>query len=188
MRLEISSLDYIFVTQASTIITTQGDDIRAIAAKYFSTVHCWLPIVNKKAFYRRIITLQTAPSAELAMLLLCIYLAIQLPDPKNSQISTHGGLYNMVKYFYSFLQADRSPSLVLIQCGILISIYEHGQDMSQAAYLSIGTCATMGHALQLHKIREPESPKEVDIAASQEEATRVWWGVIVLDRYIFPCL
>lgn len=181
-RLKTSSLDDVLVTQAGAIITAQGDDIRTITATYFSTVHCWLPIVHKKRFYRRLITLQTAPSAELAMLLLCVYLAIQSPGPENHQISTHSGLYNMVKFFYSFLQAARTPSLVLVQCGILISIYEHGQGMSQAAYLSIGTCASMGRALDVHKNGDPELLEDLDIAAGREEATRVWWGVMILDR------
>ncbi|KAH8805147.1 hypothetical protein F5884DRAFT_859763 [Xylogone sp. PMI_703] len=182
--LKTSGLDDVFVAQVVATITAQGDDIRTFIEKYFTTIHCWLPIINKKKFYRRLITLQTAPNAEFAMLLLCVYLSIQLPDRENNQVPTHGALYNMVKFFYSFLQAARKPSLVLVQCGILIAIYEHGQDMSQAAYLSIGTCASMGHALRLHKNEYLEALEGHDSTTTPEEAVRIWWGVIILDRVI----
>ncbi|KAF5013096.1 hypothetical protein F66182_15216, partial [Fusarium sp. NRRL 66182] len=69
--------------------------------------------------------------------------------------------------------------------GILIAIFEIGDAIYPAAYLTVGACARYGVALGLDKINQDRMGGDHNRAVSWmeiEEKRRAWWGILILDR------
>ena len=73
----------------------------------------------------------------------------------------------------------------MLQAGILIAIYELGQAIYPAAYLTVGACARFGLGLAINTLSKAP-PGGVDERSWNEieEKQRVWWAVLLLDRLV----
>lgn len=92
-------------------------------------------------------------------------------------------LYASAKAFYELVESSRITSIRLLQAGILIAVYETGHAIYPAAYLTIGRCARVGHAIGLHDTAMiPQLALEPRNWDEMEERRRVWWAVYILDR------
>lgn len=91
--------------------------------------------------------------------------------------------YQLAKRSYSESITTGLLTIETLQAGVLLALYEIGHAIYPAAYLSVGACARHGTALDLDKsISRSESlhlPWR-DI----EERRRVWWSILILDRYV----
>ena len=150
--------------------------IRHISEAYFTSIHCWLPIVSRASFYQRLVTLWTAPDGEFALLFLCMYLVTRMPasDPGWSARSS---LYFTTKRLFLTLQASLPPSLYSIQAGILLAVYEHGHSL-EAAYVTIGCCARIAQLLDYECLAHMNYV-EMELAPQE---VRTWWGLVIVDR------
>lgn len=93
-------------------------------------------------------------------------------------------LYQDVKSFYHYVEAQNGFSVQMIQALLLIALYEIGNSIYPAAYLSIGNAARLGHAAGLHDRKAPQMLPRCTTWTEQEERRRLWWGVVILDRFI----
>jgi hypothetical protein len=94
-------------------------------------------------------------------------------------------LYQTAKRFCSEVEAAGLLSIHCLQAEVLVAIFEIGQAVYPAAYLTVGRCARYGTALgygdfgkTANEHTKPNSP------ADGEEGRRVWWGITMLDRYV----
>ena len=62
-------------------------------------------------------------------------------------------LYGKAKQCYAYLESSGLTSFRVLQGLLLISYYEVANAIYPAAYLTVGTCARLGHALGLHNRR-----------------------------------
>lgn len=72
----------------------------------------------------------------------------------NQPLEEEGGqtaLYHCTKSCYSYVEMHNILSLRLIQAAVLVSVYEVANGIYPAAYLTVGHCARLGHAMGLHK-------------------------------------
>ena len=108
--------------------------------------------------------------------------------------------YTATKQMISLVESQGTVSLRLLQAVLLLSFYETANGIYPAAYLSVGHCARLGHAIGIHDRRNaPQMIRPssmcamsehyldmtyafVDSWTKVEETRRVWWGVIVMDR------
>ncbi|KAI9785945.1 MAG: hypothetical protein M1839_008211 [Geoglossum umbratile] len=168
----------------SEVLETLGDigEVQSIIDTYFLTVHTWMPMVSKKRLYQQLMNPLVEQNADFGLLYLCMKLVIQRPPepPASVQIP----LYSIAKRFYFLVETSGVYSLALLQAGILISLYELGQGIYPAAYLSIGQCARLGHALGIHGKDAPQMLHKVGTWTELEERRRVWWAVVILERYV----
>jgi hypothetical protein len=122
-----------------------------------------------------------SPSAASMILLLSMTLVSQLPSNHLSGGDDLEALYISTKMLFAQVQAFASPSLCLIQAGLLISTYERGHGLWEAAYVSVGTCARMAFATGLNRrVTEGQSGREA-ISQSEEEKN-LWWGIVICER------
>ena len=153
-------------------------DVQHIVARYFETVHTWLPMVSKKRLHVLLSKTRNEILADHALLLLCMrLLAEQILEVADN------ALYRTAKSNLSMLEDKGLLSLQLVQASVLISAYEVGHGIYPAAFLSVGHSARLGQALGLHSRKEsPQILKAASTWTEQEEVRRVWWAVQVLDR------
>ncbi|UKZ45872.1 hypothetical protein TrVGV298_000065 [Trichoderma virens] len=95
-------------------------------------------------------------------------------------------LYRTAKQFHFEVESSGILSVAVLQAGVLIAIYELGHAIYPAAFLSIGQCARYAAALEIDKsitsrLLDKLPWNEV------EEQRRVWWSIIILDRYLNLC-
>jgi hypothetical protein len=163
-----------------SIFIDDEEHVRRVAARFFVTVHNYWPIISKKTFYDRLINPLLKPRADVALLCLCIRLVTWRPSESGDDPLTE--TYLAAKRYYVELEIAGVFSIQALQAGVLIALYELGHGIYPSAYMSISGCAAYGHALSLHE------EKEVHVGDrfgwnEREERRRVWWSIIILERY-----
>lgn len=154
-------------------------ELRLMIENFFSSVHTYFPIVSKIRLYQHLANPLHEPGAEVALLFMAMKLvSTELPEgsPPQTQV------YQDVKSFYTYMEAQNGFSIQMLQGLLLISLYEYGHGIYPAAYLSVGNAARLGHAMGLHARDVPQMLPRCTTWTEQEERRRVWWGVLILDR------
>ncbi|KAJ5651396.1 uncharacterized protein N7484_005119 [Penicillium longicatenatum] len=132
-------------------------DMEEIKYRYFDSVHTWMPIVSK----------------------------IRLDRITNyDQGQGHSNLYNVTKKLSQELEFNGIITVRAVQAGLLLCVYEVGHGIFPAAFLNISSCARQGVALGLHNKLAPQLAGTPRSWVDWEERQRVWWMVVILDRYI----
>lgn len=78
-------------------------------------------------------------------------LSLQLDD----QESPVSDLYLHIKQCLLYLGMQNNLSLKRVQAELLIAVYEMGHAIYPAAYLTVGQCVRLGHALNLQDLTAP---------------------------------
>jgi hypothetical protein len=155
--------------------------INSTATKFFGRIHPWMPFISKKRFYESYLgpSLQSQP--DVVLLLLSIKLITTLPptQPRNARTP----LYYAAKHFYLEVEGSSIFSLPVLQAGVLLALYELGHAIYPAAYLTIGTCARYAFALGIN-IGAAVNPRKVITLVEVEERRRIWWAIVILDRFV----
>ncbi|TVY88214.1 hypothetical protein LAWI1_G003897 [Lachnellula willkommii] len=152
----------------------------AISSQYFSTVHSWLPIVSKKRFQE--IALASSAGqirSDYALLILGMDVVMSTSDEHNPRTPA----YLAFKQLYLKLEIQGIASIQILQAGILIALFELGHAIFPSAAVSVEACVRYGLELGINwgaKFPEKKPFSWVDI----EEQNRVWWAVVILDRFI----
>ncbi|KAK9241992.1 C6 transcription factor [Lipomyces tetrasporus] len=177
-------IDHFFVRTVMTTILEQKWDLSQIMTTHYRTIHLWLPVIHESNFRRRISQLQQNPRAETALLLfaMCVIRHTSASDSEIDDTQSH--LYHLFRYLFSSLQLVRSPSLELVQSGLLLVVFELGASLINAASMTISICARLAYALALNvnvfHIDELYFAEWVEL----EERQRVWLGIYMLDRMV----
>jgi hypothetical protein len=149
-----------------------------IAVEYFKTTHTWIPIISKKSFYEHIHAPWGQMRSDYALLVLAMDLTCWIPENNNPRTPA----YIATKSFYLDLEIQGLVSLQVLQAGILISLFELGHAIFPSAVVSVEACVRYGCALGINwdakfPAKRPFSWFDLD------EQNRVWWAVMILDRY-----
>lgn len=155
-------------------------EIDLIISYYSETVNTWMPIINISRLERLIGMASTEMRSDLALLLLSIRLIQHVPASDDAEQSP---LYIAAKKFCFALEMGGTCSLLKVQASLLIAIYELGHAIFPAAYTSIGACARQGISLGIHKRDAPQILRKPRTWIDWEERQRVWWLIVILDRY-----
>lgn len=156
------------------------DEIRNIASKFFTHVHLWMPFISKKRFYDLYLPSYSQYRPDLTLLFLSLNLITSSPphDPQNPQTP----LYRAVKHFLIEVEGSAAFSILVLQAGVLLALYELGHGIYPAAFLTIGSCVRYAHALGI-KTKTTASIRRVLTLVEVEERRRVWWALVILDRF-----
>ncbi len=156
-------------------------ELREMIEHYFTTVHSYFPVISKIRLYQHLSNPTHEPDAAIALLFLCMKLACtQIP----SQSIPQTDLYQDIKSFYRYVEAQNGFSIHTIQAILLIALYEVSHGIYPAAYLTINNAATFGHATGLHDKTAPQMLPRCTTWTEQEERRRLWWGILILDRFV----
>ncbi|KAL7935666.1 hypothetical protein V8C35DRAFT_297890 [Trichoderma chlorosporum] len=165
------------------VTTHVGDfqQIRDIAAVLFSNNASWLPIVCRKHFFSSLLNPLTPRQADGSLLALCVKLYCTTSNPRSGSPKT--ALYKTAKKYHSEIEMEGIMSLQSLQATIFIALYEIGQAIYPAAYLTVGTCARYGIALGLDQLMTNNNGFDGSWMEI-EERRRSWWAVLALDRFL----
>ncbi|KAL6815030.1 hypothetical protein J3E69DRAFT_375493 [Trichoderma sp. SZMC 28015] len=150
---------------------------------FFNGVHRWLPVLDEERFRGRLLGKTPAElPADVALLLLCMRLITSAPS-ESSRNGTRTDLHLAAKQGFLNLEMAGVLSVECLEAGLLISLYEINHAIYPSAFLSVGACTRYGQALGFGgpntlKLRPPYNRSEL------EESRRLWWAVILLDRYL----
>jgi hypothetical protein len=167
------------ISVPANVTNILGDtlSIQDTVSRYFQAVHGWMAILSKKKFYMQQLNPLTQPNEDVVLLLLSIKLILWVPstaveDPKTP-------LYAAAKSFHSDFLTMGVCSIQVLQAGILIALYEIGQCIYPAAYMSIGVCARYGTAFGFDASCSIKLSGDM---MDDEERKRAWWAITILDR------
>jgi hypothetical protein len=161
-------------------------NVENIASQYFDSIHTWMPIISKRRFYEQLSNPTTSSLADFALLVLSMKLLVSVPphDVRDAQST----LYLCAKRYALEIESTAILTLKTMQAQLLITLYEMGHAVYPAAFMSLGTCVRSGQALG---IQWEEGVKEAPTALTRamswvqlEEQHRVWWAVVILDRFM----
>lgn len=158
------------------------DAIRITAERFFGHIHRWMPFISKKRFYDLYLQPSFRTRSDVVLLLLAMKLITAFPPvgPRSPRTA----LYHATKHFY--VVVEDSLSILVLQAGLLVALYELGHGIYPAAFLSIGACARYAYALGIN-VSQTVFTKRVITLVEVEERRRVWWALVVLDRFV-TCL
>jgi hypothetical protein len=179
-----ATLDLLLTKQACSVL---GDvqQVGDFASSYFSGIHLRVPILSQRQYLEQLANLYTQPSATFTLLCLCIQILVQRPDGAdlvaNYAQTMQSSTYMMVKSFLGVLQSLATPTLELVQAMVLTVLYEVGHGMFPAASMSLATCARLATFMGLSK-----KGSIIGVADQLliEQRRRVWWTILILDRFI----
>jgi hypothetical protein len=109
-------------------------------------------------------------------------LVSQHPSSSSGMQGNQEAIYISAKMLFAQVQASVPPSLPLVQAGLLISTYERGHNLFEAAYISIGICARMAFAIGLQRRRITVEEFNNEAWSQREEERNLWWGIAICDR------
>jgi len=183
---QVLNLDQQLTEQCCDIVRRDGDDILLSCSRYFSLVHTWYPIISKVEFYDRLSSLQSSPKGDFSVLVLAIHLVSQVYRQIPRENNSLEQLYHTTKGFYSILMSTGRSSIEVIQAGLLLAIYEHHQALHDVIYQTLGACARMGYTLGFDKTLSQDilPGAQANSVAESQRQRQVWWGIIILERYI----
>lgn len=166
-----------FITEEVASLVGDVPEIQATAQFFFDTVHTWMPIVSKIGFSQCLVKRMTHQRAEFFLLVL----SMKLCDSRVTEARTH--FYRIVRQLYADIERSSAISLLVLQAGVLIALYEMGHGLYPDAFLSVAQCARYATALGVDKTivsRGGATTQWPDL----EESRRVWWSILVLDRWV----
>ncbi|KAL2698184.1 hypothetical protein AAEP93_010894 [Penicillium crustosum] len=136
------------------------DEIQLTAMRFFKHIHQWMPFISKKRFYDLYLQPAFRSRPDIVLLLLALKLITTFPPA-----------------------VEESFSILVLQAGVLIALYELGHGIYPAAFLSIGACARYAHALGINVSRTAPNRRVLTLV-EVEERRRVWWAIVILDRFV----
>ncbi|RBR05608.1 hypothetical protein FVER53590_03320 [Fusarium verticillioides] len=145
----------------------------------------WMPIVNGKRHLAAALNPLVPLRRPTALLALCMKLCC-LPVDK---VEEKRVLYELVKKLYAEVERQEDSCFQLMQSAVFIAVFEMGDAIFPAAYLTVGALARYGMAMGMNKINQTALGKNcaATVGASWadiEEMRRVWWGALILDRLL----
>jgi hypothetical protein len=172
---------HMVVTSYMRDVIGSDREIRKVAASFFKSVQQWLPVVSEVRLNERLNKLHSQPSAEVALLLLCMHLLLKTPC-QESDPTMQSQLYKSTKLTLALVQLAIGPSAKIAQSELVLSVYEYGHALSHAALQTIGSCFKTAYSLGWHMTRYwTDIGRSTNQAATEEEKC-TWWGILMLDR------
>lgn len=158
-----------------------ADELEQILSDYFGDIHPWFPIVPRK---RMTLSYQLwEAGSDVALLLLAMKLITS--QPQRGFAASENYLYTASKRFAALLENVGTASIVYLQAILLISLYEFGQGVYPAAYMTVGQCVRYAELLGLPSYRATSAVLGHPLTwADAEERRRVWWGVYIMDKLV----
>lgn len=155
------------------------EDIRLTADIFFKHIHQWMPFISKKRLFHIYLQSSLYSKPDMVLLFLSLKLITTLPPADINNPRT--ALYHTTKQFY--LEAEQVFSVPVLQAGLLLALYELGHGIYPAAFLSIGACARYAYALGINAGCTVPIERVLTLV-EVEERRRIWWAIVILDRFV----
>jgi hypothetical protein len=177
--------DQLYHTQVSSLIVQHKPQFDEMVDTFYSSYHKWVPIVHRESL--REYSNATRPDicrGHTALTLgMCLITRPLMDEGKAGSLRV--SLYMALRRLLWDPESMAQPTLPLIQSSALLSIFEFGQGMTDAAYLTICTSLSMA---QVFGLGNP-TPGNLQVplpapglCARQDEGSRIWWTTLIHER------
>jgi hypothetical protein len=158
--------------EVHNLLAANSTTVSMVIAEYSKSIDNWFPQVISLAKLH--VRLEQEVSSKLAVLLLAMHLVTHIP-------TQHGTMYTSTYFktkslLSSVVIASGDSSLEVVQASVLVTLYEAGHGMADAAQVSMAISSRIGHKLFSRK-RRAEGVK-----VGETEEGRLWWSINILDR------
>ncbi|EMT63698.1 hypothetical protein FOC4_g10013944 [Fusarium odoratissimum] len=148
------------------LLSSRNIPWREATERYFETMNPWFSVIHPELFAIRTDNLGSGASSNadqgprdpaVALLIVCMQLVSQYDD-EAAAASTNVNegkdmiempAYRAAKRVLSVLRGLSAPSIELVQCSILLALFEFGHGDVMRAYVSIGDANTMAMVLRI---------------------------------------
>ena len=180
MRIELNSITSTIQDYATTLFgSAQRHD--AMLLEYFSRVHPWMPFVSRQRFYERLSGLSSTSDHSFVLLTCGMHLILSVP-PRVEVGSARSTDYMEIKRLLALAECQGPPVIDLVQCRLLLALYEINHGATDEAYLSLGKCSSAGIVLGLDHMQRRKDDFQHRLWVQLEEERRTWWAITILDR------
>lgn len=180
MRIEPNSITSAIQDYATTLFGS-AQRLDAMLLEYFSRVHPWMPFVSRQRFYERLSGLSITSDHSFVLLTCGMHLILSVP-PRVEVGSARSTNYMELKRMLALAESQGPPLIDLVQCRLLLALYEINHGATDEAYLSLGNCSRAGIVLGLDHIQRREDDLQHRLWVQLEEERRTWWAITILDR------
>ncbi|KAH8906007.1 hypothetical protein BR93DRAFT_723401 [Coniochaeta sp. PMI_546] len=156
--------------------------VEHVTTYYFNSVNYWFTIIEKRSFDSQVERMWSFPSAEVALLILCMLLIIRTPNESGAAMDD--GLYLSVKTAFTLVQSKIPPSISLLQAQLLIGLYEYSHGLSQQAYMSMGSCVQMTRSFGWHLRSFWSEERQQLLPADLKLNSILWWALVYVDSML----
>ncbi|KAJ4157165.1 hypothetical protein NW754_008810 [Fusarium falciforme] len=186
-------------TMIMSLLSSRNIAWREATERYFQTMNPWLSVVHPELFALRADAIGSGsgsgagPSSNadagprdpaVALLIVCMQLVSQYDDEAAAaSTSVNEGkdmmempAYRAAKRVLSVLRGLSAPSIELVQCTILLALFEFGHGDVLRAYVTIGDANTMALALRISPGKYIEAEQDAHVPYDEEERRCVYWS------------
>jgi hypothetical protein len=169
-----------------TVLNAVEGGFDNIVTNYLKTTHSWLCMIHEERYMKRLAEHGDMPDAEFAIVTLAMYLASPAADGFRDGKEDKSFLfevYRSVKELHR-VRAAQGPCFLMVIAGVLIALFEisHGDNAATQSTLQITTSTAYTLGLDMSMTYTLSShPRGTSLL---EERKRVWWALIIIDRYV----
>lgn len=160
--------------------------IEHVVASYFGGVNTWFTIIERSSFTAAVEAMWETPSAETAVLLVCMRLILRAPTDNTAAAGMADSLYLSAKTMLSLVQSKVPLSIPLLQAELIVAMYEYSHSMPQQAYMTVGRCFQITKAFGWHYEPFWSEERQSLAPAHLKLCSILWWAVVYIDWYIPP--
>ncbi|KAH9218368.1 hypothetical protein DL95DRAFT_521379 [Leptodontidium sp. 2 PMI_412] len=158
-----------------------------IVSIYSRAIEPWFPVVSITKLHSP--PLATWEEAPLDIVCLCLLIKLISTNPpssseNNTDASDFQSLYLYTKTTLASTEALGVNSVLVVQCRVLVTLFEVSHGLYPAAYISIGATVRAMEALQIYPDTDVSPPGSGHDRVKQEEMESTWCGIQVLERYV----
>ena len=176
--------DQMIYRQVCHTVQMTGRSFEQVVDSYFNGLKTWPAIVCPSLFTEKLLQRnRISPPVDFSILLLAMCLVTERPSIQgSSSLMCPQALYITTKMMFAHVQTFLQTSTALVQAGLIIAGFEYASNRANTAYISMGTCVTMGRVLGIDKDCKMDGIQSCNESRRLQalERVNVWWGIVVM--------
>ncbi|KAI0838757.1 hypothetical protein F5Y06DRAFT_43649 [Hypoxylon sp. FL0890] len=129
------------------------------------------------------------PSKGVALLIVAMYLTTRMRVTDVGEHPIFDETYRTVKRLLSSLLlacvGDPSPGIELVQCGVLLALYEYGHGDAVTAYRTLSQTVVTARIMDIKPGQLAECGNDtVMLSVEEEQSGCLWWAMFILEQFI----
>ncbi|KAI1637019.1 hypothetical protein F4809DRAFT_650167 [Biscogniauxia mediterranea] len=129
-------------------------------------------------------------SKELALLIVAMYLATRLRLTEAGEQLMFDETYRTVKRMLALLimgcAGGPQPGIELVQCAVLVALYEYGHGDPASAYRTLSQAAATARIMDIKpgQLNPDVSANDGVLTSPEEQGGCLWWGMFILEQFV----
>ncbi|KAL4905959.1 hypothetical protein BDW74DRAFT_177652 [Aspergillus multicolor] len=188
-------------SEAYRLIRETGRFFDDVTVAYFASVHVFVPLISREQFHRHLFSFGASPVPDVGdFSLLLLVVGLITYHPARAQAQAAAGnidlptLYLTAKSLFAQAQVllTSTPSLYLIQAGLLLAVFEYAHGNPDLALVTItgvarlalvaGLDAGLSPDVALSASASDNGNANLDQDLELAEKINTWWGIVICER------